>query len=350
MRTRGSGTKAAFPAAIAGLCGLLLAGCASLFGVHVEVARLVPAVSTEAATIRQIAVLPFEGPDGDRVADEVLALLAGIEVDARPYFEVIDRDRLPPSIAPVGVVPAAPSATRATPRPGVAPALGGYYTGRVEDIRIVSRVAHRQSRSCIERRDGKRDGPCTRWVVESIQCRIDTARFAFLPRLVEARTGKVVFSRSFAGAATSDSCEAHGSLSRADLLAAAKHAAYDEFRSHVAPRIRTIALRLIDADPRLTDPTTLAAFNRGIELAKARQMDRACEAWGGIRDSAGSSFAIAYNLGVCEELAGRHDAAAQHYARAQRLAGEPNEIVAAALERVRHLADDARRLESQVRQ
>ena len=80
MRTRGSGTKAAFPAAIAGLCGLLLAGCASLFGVHVEVARLVPAVSTEAATIRQIAVLPFEGPDGDRVADEVLALLAGASV------------------------------------------------------------------------------------------------------------------------------------------------------------------------------------------------------------------------------------------------------------------------------
>lgn len=343
MSVPGSGTNAGFPTMIVGLCGVLLAGCASLFGVHVETARLVPAASHEAATVRQVAVLAFEGPDGERVADELLALLASVEVDGRPYFELIDRDRLPPAIAQGQAGLPVPPVSARPPGRQVVPA--GYYAGRVEDIRVSSRTDTRESRACAERREGR----CVRWVVERVLCRVDSAHFAFVPRLVEGRTGRVVFARTFAGSASADSCSGSPRPSRAELLAAAKQIAYAEFRSHVAPQVRQFTVRLIDADPRLTDPPALAAFNRGIEQAKARQMEAACATWASIRDTAGSSFALAYDLGVCEEMAGRFDAAAKHYESAERLAGEPNELIAAARERVRQLVDDARRLESQLK-
>jgi len=72
------------------VCLVCLAGCAA----KVPVNMLKPARHHEAAMARTVAVLRFDGWEGQKFASEIEIVLGSITLDGKPYFTLVERASL----------------------------------------------------------------------------------------------------------------------------------------------------------------------------------------------------------------------------------------------------------------
>jgi Flp pilus assembly protein TadD len=64
------------------------------------------------------------------------------------------------------------------------------------------------------------------------------------------------------------------------------------------------------------------------------RFDRACELWGEARLLSPDSVSLLYNLGVCAELTGNLEQAADLYHKAHKLTTKPDDRITEALKRI----------------
>lgn len=73
------------------LTAISLSACATP---AVKITALVPAKFHEATKLKEVAVLPFDGPNGREFASEIEGTIASVNIDNRQYFTLIDRIKL----------------------------------------------------------------------------------------------------------------------------------------------------------------------------------------------------------------------------------------------------------------
>jgi curli biogenesis system outer membrane secretion channel CsgG len=316
---------------------ILLCGCAT----KIRVNMLQPAQYHEASLTKAVAVLPFNGPGGTEFAAEIEGVLAGIGIDDKPYFTLVDRASVDKIISEMKFSQSGLVDPKTAVKLGKMVGAQGIYTGVVtQNDYSDSRYAERRQ-TCTQyemRRDEKGrtyQGPCVRWRTYHVQCTKRVANFAVSPKLVDVATGRVIYSRNLSAVTNSSGCEDTNPIqSEMVLLEQAKSSVKNAFRRDIAPYYITREIRLIDSTDGIESKEAKDKLKRGMDYADHGRMDSACELWGQARNLAPGSYALLYNLGVCAESRGDLDAALQLYRQADQILGKPDDDISLALTRV----------------
>lgn len=328
---------------------LLLAGCSAT----VKTTALRAGRVEDAARYRQLAVLPFDGNAGYGVSYQVEAALSGVVVEGRPYFQLADRKQLSRVIDELKLGQSGLSDPGSMARVGRIAGVRGILGGMASEQLSESR--YREERSACEEyeyridKDGKkRQGACIRYRRWQAACVKRQSNVSVIPRLVDAESARVVYSRSIQGSKRAEGClDTTTPAALADLTRAAWDEALEELRKDLAPYTVALEIELSDDERGLPSGAAQERFAQGVTFARGQRLDRACELWRGLEAHAATAPFLAYNLGVCAELDGRYEQAERHYRQADRQMTEPDERLGRALARVRDFANEQRKLKGQ---
>ena len=316
---------------------LMLSGCAT----KIRVNMLQPAQYHEASLTKAVAVLPFNGPGGPEFAAEIEGVLAGIGIDDKPYFTLVDRASVDKVISEMKFSHSGLVDQKTAVKLGKMIGAQGIYTGVVTQNNHNDSSYYEKRSTCVhyeKRRDEKGriyQGACLQWRSYNVRCMKRVANFAVSPKLVDVATGRIVYSRNLSAVTSSNGCEDTRPVqSETVLLEQAKASVKNQFRRDIAPFYVTREIRLIDSTDGIESNEAKDLLKRGLEYADKGRMDSACELWGQARNLAPGSYALLYNLGVCAESRGDLDTALTLYRQSDRALGKPDDDITLALSRV----------------
>lgn len=265
----------------------------------------------------RLSVERFTGDDGAAVAQQLEAELGNARFGGRPYYRLV----APESGAPTD----------------------GLVTGTAR-ISVDEVPVTEKRKRCVED-DPKDKKKCLKEVEVDIRCRRRTISVATSARLVAIGDGSIRYTRPLNARDQQTWCpDRSASISIDDYIARAQRDHVVAIRRDLAPRDYSLDVRVEEGTRGLPKPAQ-AAFKAAVRLTKTDQPG-ACAAWTTLTRDAEPTAALAFNLGLCNEMQGRFDAAVDWYGEAQRQ-GLRSGAIADGLERIvltrRALADwDAR--------
>lgn len=309
---------------LAGLAAAALASCAPTVGVQ---GKFSPQSGLAVGAYRAIAIVPFTGFGGYAVSRELESRLANATFEGKPYFKM---------------VPAPPDPLEADEALALGRRLGvdAVLTG---DVRSFSsnRPYYEYRDDCAET---NAQGKCVRYVRVRIDCYEAEADITVSPRLIDARSGRIVYSTVKRGSARERRCDGGGGFSaEARLVDEAREEAIRDIRFDLAPFERKIDVELKDSTDGLT-PEQKAQFKQGMDFTKSENVVRACEIWSALQAQGANTLPLAFNLGVCAEAAGDLDGALKIYEGLARGLPQPDSGVSDAVARVRGQIAERERL------
>ena len=339
--------KLLFTVLILALC----AGCAT----KVRGNMLQPAQYHEASLTKAVAVLPFAGPEGRAFAADLESVLAGIGIDDKQYFTLVDRASIDKVLSEMKFSQSGLVDEKTAVKLGKLVGAQGIYTGIVTRNNYDDSHYTERRQTCL-RYEQRRDkegrlyrGACLQWRYYDVNCKKRVAHFAVTPRLVDVTTGRVLYSRNLSAMLDSAGCEDTRPVeSEMVMLDQARERVKQEFRRDIAPYYVTREIRLMDAKDGISSQDATDKLTRGIEYAGKGRLDSACELWGQARNLAPGSHALVYNLGVCAESRGDLDAALALYRQSDRLLGKPDDDITLALGRVNDAIRNRSKLKEQL--
>lgn len=315
-------------AIMAGLSGL--AACATP---GIDYAATVVPPHTAAVETRTVDVGRFSGPGGRWYEERFEAMLASATLDGQPWFRIA---RYTDGYVPDGQ-------------------RAGIYEGLIDIASYEAEEYTQTVNKCIEW-DGVFD--CEhREEVEEI-CLREEVEVAVTPRLIEYGSGQILFSETYYGSASNESCDEaywHGRRGRRhgghwsyglaggvqpprDMVVAALSDTLHQVRNDIAPRNTTRRAQFIDE---ALDPVVRAdpRFEQAVKAGR-QAPDASCMAWQALHDEYPSSPAVTHNLGACYESSGDFIGAHSLYAEAAQQSaavsgtGQPQEKFREALARM----------------
>lgn len=330
----------------------LISACAT----KVRVNMLQPAAYHEASLTKTVAIVPFTGPGGHEFTAEIESVLAGIGIDDKQYFTLVDRASIDKLLSEMQMGQSGLVDPNTAARIGKLIGAQGIYTGRVTQNYYDDNRYTERRRTCV-RYEEKRDrdgrayrGQCLSWRQYNVNCVKRAANFSVAPRLVDVATGRVLYSRILTATQHSSGCDdTQPVISAMVLLDKAKEIVKAEFRMDIAPYYVTREIRLIDDAEGIASPAAKDKIKRGLEYADRGRLDGACELWGEARIAASNSYALLYNLGVCAESRGDWDAALSLYRQADKALGKPHDDISLSLSRVDEAIRNRARLTEQLK-
>lgn len=334
---------------------LTLTGClATSGGPKATVAVPLPAGSAEAARIKNVAVLPFEGDNSRELTTDIEGLLTSVKLGGVPYFNVVERKALDTVLKEIrfsqsGIVNKAQAL-----KLGGLLGIKAYYAGTVNSP-AYSQSSYQESRTTCAEQDSKKGFlailTCKRWVDSKVSCTKSEVVYSFTPKLVDIETGRIIYSETIKGITAANWCsdQSTPSLTQSQLLHAAKESALANFRKDVAPSIMTMNVQLMDSTDNIGNDLAKHKLLQGLEFAKGNRLDRACELWRDARELGGRSPSVFYDLAVCAETAGNFLEAAELYRKADRLLEAPDERVSSSLARMERMRRQSAKFDEQYR-
>ncbi|TSA47113.1 MAG: hypothetical protein D4R56_02685 [Deltaproteobacteria bacterium] len=330
----------------------LFAGCAT----QIRLNMLLPADYHEASLTKTVAVLPFGGPGGAAAAAEFEAVLGGINIDNKPYFTLVDRSSIDKTISELKLAQSGLVDAEAAAKIGGLVGAQGIYAGVVTQAAWNDSPYKETRQDCVQReikRDDKGrtyEGSCIRWRNHQVSCIKRVAGFACSPKLIEVRTGRILYAQNLSGSADASGCEDGKPLPGGqELLQKAKEIAKAEFRKDVAPHYVTKEISLMDDTGGMTSTEAKDKLKRGIEYAAKGRMDQACEFWGESRILSPSAPSVLYDLGICAESRGDFEAALKLYREADKQLGKPDDRITLALNRMTEAIKNRTKLQQQLK-
>jgi hypothetical protein len=264
----------------------IVAGCAAVWSTGavaetLPVSGVYPAGNDAAAALASIAVERFGGDDGQQVGIAAADRLRAVTIDGEPYFRVV------------------PEGTRADAvLQGVAVAESSRRDSSPREEEVC--VERDEDRDCI--RKEKRRIPCWELVV-----RLDTT-----VRLVRT-SGDVVYALDSEDELPQRFCEGDERPSRERMIRTLAERQADRLRGEFAPEQRSEQVRVMeDRDGLSRDDGR--AFRSAVQLTKTDRA-AACAAWGALEAGNIDHPSVLFNLGLCEESAGRLREAHDYYQR-----------------------------------
>ena len=247
-----------------------------------------PAAADVVDLIR-ISVERFEGEDGTAFAQALEAELADASFRGSPFYRVV----APESGAPTDAL------------------VTGTVRNSVEEVPVIEK-----RKRCTEY-DPADKKKCTKEIDVDIRCRRRTATVATTVRLVVINDGSIRYTRPLNARDQVTYCpDRSAPQSVEDYFTAAIRSQVRTIRSDLAPRDYSLDVRVDESTKGLTKPAQ-AAFKAAVRLTKT-DPNGACAARETLTRDAEPTAALAFNLGLCEEMQGDLDAAVDWYGEAQR--------------------------------
>ena len=303
-------------------------GCAT----SIRTSVLAPARAHDAAKFTRAAVLPFSGPEGKLISNNIEALMASVQVHGRSFYNIVERAEIE-KVAKENKFQMSDLVNQAT-----AQSLGKLLGAQAIVVGSVSRYAtedkhYKEGRSKCVSKDKK--GNC-KWRDFTVSCRQRTATIQFTPKIINVETGSIAASEIISGQASHSACSDSGTPLKGnnELLDLAMKSALEQYRTFVAPHQTNVKITLITSDNSKMNSQAKDAVKDGVTWAKADRLDRACECWNRAALYHKKGYAIPYLIGVCYETKGELQKAQHYYKIADEEATEPVEELSAALERV----------------
>lgn len=331
---------------------LLLNACAT----SIKTTALVPARYHEAAILKEVAVLPFDGVGGREFANEIEGTLGSINIGDKQYFTLVERTKINKvmdelKFSQSGLVDESRAAQL-----GKMVGARGIYTGIINKATTVDKPYREERQTCAQR-EVKRDrkgnlveGSCIRWNKYYVNCIERIATFEFTPKLIEVETGRVAYSRTILKTTGAKGCsdDSRPIPSSMELIGKAKDMAKADFRRDIAPNYVNFEIVLMDSKDGIVSRDAESKFDRALEYARNNRMDRACELWGEARILSPNAPSILYDLGICSEITGDLEKAYDLYKKADRELSKPDDNITKALSRVGEQLKKQRLLKEQV--
>jgi len=338
------------------ISGLLFAGLLTGCATQIRLNMLLPADYHEASLTKTVAVLPFGGPDGQAASAEFEAVLGGINIDDKQYFTVVDRSSIDKTIAELKLAQSGLVDAGTAARIGDLVGAQGIYTGVVTQS-TWNDSHYRETRQECAQHEIKYDargriyeGKCLRWGSRPVSCVKRVATFACSPKLIEVRTGRVLYANNLSGSADASQCEDGKPLPAGpELLVKAREIVKTQLRKDVAPHYVTRQISLMDETTGMTSGEAKDKLKQGIEYASKGRMDQACELWGTARILSPNAPSVLFDLGVCAESRGDSDVALNLYREADKQLGKPDDRITLALNRMSEAIKNRKRLEEQLK-
>jgi hypothetical protein len=303
---------------------------------------LAPAKSSEASRIREIAVLPFDGPNGKEMTADLYATLAGIMLEEKPYFTLADPAQVEKTMKEQGISQAVQAGETALARVGKILGVKGVYTGMVTALEVKNIPSTETRRFCAEWRTTSQtvskppDENCVKWQRYNVECLKMEGVVAFNARLIDVETGRVVYRTSVREDTDSSACEDSKTPPprQTDLIHRAKDRAKLTFRKEVAPSFIDFDIPLMESKEGLASKEAEQKLEQGLESVKRGRLDSACELWEAGARISPQSPSLAYNLAVCAEAREDWKASSDLYQKARQALGKPDDRITWGLDRV----------------
>jgi hypothetical protein len=303
---------------------------------------LAPARSSEASKIREIAVLPFDGPNGKEMSADLGATLAGVTLEDKSYFILADPARVEKILKEQGVSQVGTMGESAVAQVGKLLGAKGVYTGVVTAMAVKNSSFTEVRRVCLQSRSTTQtvskspEENCINWNKYSVDCLKKEGIVSFTARLINVETGKVVYQTNVSEDAGSSICQDSKTKppSEMDLILRAKDRAKLTFRKEVAPFFIVFDIPLMESKEGLTSKEAEQKLEQGLESVKRGRLDQACELWEAGSRTSPQSPSLIYNLGTCAEAREDWKTSSDLYKKAQQALGKPDDRITWGLERV----------------
>ena len=353
-----------------GLCLVaLVAACASSVTVTTDVLR--PAKLANIEKESTIAILPLNGDNYSGYTSALEGLIAGIEIDDKPYFTIVDReasDALEEEWQRAASDLADDSNSIEFGNLKIADTmLGGTI------IRKDLQESYNQARqSCSSYSNGK----CASYKIYRVQCIKQIAKLELKLRIINVSTS-LVKVKGYEAQQDNKYCpDGGGGLDTggdplsiiASIASIAMSGTRKDFnkmheemftdilrqvRQDIAPYYQSLNIKLLHKpdDGLKNNEAALQKLEEGIERFKIKQTELGCEAFRQAAGFYGGSHVIYYNLGVCSELNSDFDEALAMYQRAENVSPIDRDIsknIADAKKRVGVLKRDYEKASSQL--
>lgn len=310
-----------------------------------------------------IAVVNFNGKDGENFANTLASELQSAQLDGKPVFNV----RTIESMNYRSKGDSSKAEVAAAIRTGQKLGVGTVFTGTVTAASVVSTDFTKEESTCVEsaglfkcKRSEMRKVPCTKVV----------GQYSVTPRAIRVSNGSVVFAEAVSKAGEYSVCDgqlqATGSIgdmlgnifgrkkdsnaappvaSPDALLTKLRQDAAGAIRLLVAPYNKSINVTLKDRSSGLAKADN-QQFGNAIEFGNAGRMDRACSIFETLfaNDANKNNVGLLYNLGVCQEvlLPDEPAAALEYYAKADQLLSKPDKLISDAYLRMKGMVGQSR--------
>lgn len=252
----------------------------------------VPAADPAAADAHdlfRISVERFEGADGAAFAQALEAELSAVRFDGQPYFRVV----APESGAPVDAL------------------VTGTVRASVDEVPVTEK-----RKRCTEY-DPADKKKCLKEIDVDIRCRRRTATMTTNVRLVAISDGSIRYTRPLSARDQQTLCpDRSAPRSIDDYFTGTQESQVRAVRADLAPRDYTIDVRVEESVKGLAKPAQ-AAFKAAVRLTKTDPFG-ACSAWEAMTRDAEPTAALAFNMGLCNEVEGDLDAAVDWHGDARR--------------------------------
>lgn len=260
--------------------------------------------TADVVDLLRISVERFEGEDGTALAQALEAELAGARFRGAAFYRVV----------------APESGARADAL------VTGTVRSSVEETPVIEK-----RKRCTEY-DPADKKKCLKEIDVDIRCRRRTASVATTVRLVAMGDGSIRYTRPLNSRDQVTYCpDRSAPQSVEDYFAATIRGQARAIRSDLAPRDYALDVRVDESTKGLAKPTQ-AAFKAAVRQTKT-DPNGACAAWQAMTRDVEPTAALAFNLGLCEEMQGDLGSAVDWYSEAQRQ-GARSKAVPDALARV----------------
>lgn len=315
--------------ALLAVAALAATGC----GPRVQTMAKVQPKVEEAAELRRVAVMGFQGPEAEQASAAFETMLVSHSYDGRPYFTVVDRRQTKAVMAEHAKSLRGEVDAKTAARFGKQMGVQGVYFGDITVASVTPRHYTAEESYCTQYNSSGRK--CRQWGSRTVSCTERIATFTLMPRLVDVETGRVVYRAEHTGESKDSSCGNSSGLPDSQLLDNALHDAVGEIISDIAPQEKLTWVRLMD-EPTGLGESEAAEFKRGLAFANAGRMDRACTIWRQLNSSVeGKDNALLFNVAVCTETEGDPATALRIFEEVDGRLAEPDSNVNAALTRVK---------------
>lgn len=326
-------------------------GCATTIKTNV----LMPGNIDQAAQFKSVAVMPFDGPEGETFTSIVESTLASVIIDGRQFFQIVDRVSLDAAVNEMKLGMTGMVTENTAAQVGKTAGAKAIYTGTVGASSVDEEFYSEKRQTCALYRTvtdsgGRKTQECTNWYDSQVSCTKRTASFSFTPKLIEVESSRIIFSNIYANTVESKACvdEGKGLLDGKVMLKQARETAMRQFRMDVAPYYATMSFTLKDSTADIASEAAKAKFKEGLAFAKANRMDRACPLWREAKVLARNSLTLMYNAAICDEIEDRPHEALALYLQIEKTLISSDDLIATALARVNARIESRRRLAGQV--
>jgi len=300
----------------------LLSGCATKSQTKVMMLHA-PEVS-EAAKIKTVSVARFGGQYGEIISNDLVATLMNAKVQGQPVYKSVMKAGDSRSMG--GDMRSLVTAARSANTEAI-------FAGEVISATVNDARRQEQQYVCDQyEKSSKLIPKCLSGRNVAIQCVDRTANLQIQIKLINAADGQQIYTEAIGRTNNSSGCGDTTPTDGAQMLGALKNEIITLISTRVIPHERLVNIALMESSAGFRGDQA-ARFDGALRFAKEGRMDRACSIFREIYDIEKNMLALNYNLGVCEEATGAYWKADEYYQIADRLSGEPNKLLTAALSR-----------------